>query len=494
MIKHTFVSAKPASTDASVVGASQWNADHTITSDVDFATHKAINVVDPTSAQDAATKNYVDTHAGGGFSKVSGSFNAGTYTVTATASSNAIVEVPNSTADTAIVLVDLGTAPSTGQILVISVLPTATFGFDILTGGTASGTAKAFAASSSIAPPGSAVWFYYNGTQWSPLFATPGQTLKVTTSIISANSISASGDITAIQLLMGGALRVQACILTTSIGANATVDLNATSEGVVQRLFTHGQTGAGSISNIINSAATPTGGQSIEITNDSAFNVTLNAMAGGTGQIWLPNSMTTLVIQPGMTVFCDYDSANELGHGSDVVIVQGWSSATAVFGSSGGYWGKSGLILINESTGDIISAGNVTASGSVTSGQNFSAGGAVLMFSDLATSSGDADVSLTAAGTGAVKINANTAGLANGGTGGLVVYGGANGSTPKVALSADGTITLNNGPKIHTGSGSPNSSVTGNPGDLYLNTGGGSVTTLWVKESGTGTNTGWVGK
>ena len=56
-----------------------------------------------------------------------------------------------------------------------------------------------------------------------------------------------------------------------------------------------------------------------------------------------------------------------------------------------------------------------------------------------------------------------------------------------------GTPTINS-VAIQTGSGSPNSVVTGNPGDLYLNTAGGASTTLYVKESGTGTNTGWVGK
>lgn len=40
--------------------ASDWNKDHVIDSDVDFDTHKAINVVDPTANQDGATKKYVD--------------------------------------------------------------------------------------------------------------------------------------------------------------------------------------------------------------------------------------------------------------------------------------------------------------------------------------------------------------------------------------------------------------------------------------------------
>jgi len=47
---------------------------------------------------------------------------------------------------------------------------------------------------------------------------------------------------------------------------------------------------------------------------------------------------------------------------------------------------------------------------------------------------------------------------------------------------------------IYSGTGSPNGAVVGNLGDLYLNIAGGAATTLWVKESGVNTNTGWVGK
>jgi len=46
---------------------------------------------------------------------------------------------------------------------------------------------------------------------------------------------------------------------------------------------------------------------------------------------------------------------------------------------------------------------------------------------------------------------------------------------------------------IKYGSGTPESAVTANVGSIYLRTDGGSSTTLYVKESGTG-NTGWVAK
>ncbi len=48
-------------------------------------------------------------------------------------------------------------------------------------------------------------------------------------------------------------------------------------------------------------------------------------------------------------------------------------------------------------------------------------------------------------------------------------------------------------PTIQSGTGSPEGTVTGVVGSLFLRTDGGAGTTLYVKESGIG-NTGWAGK
>lgn len=47
---------------------------------------------------------------------------------------------------------------------------------------------------------------------------------------------------------------------------------------------------------------------------------------------------------------------------------------------------------------------------------------------------------------------------------------------------------------LNTGAGSPNGVVTASPPALYLNRSGGPGLTLYVKESGVNTNTGWVAK
>lgn len=65
--------------------------------------------------------------------------------------------------------------------------------------------------------------------------------------------------------------------------------------------------------------------------------------------------------------------------------------------------------------------------------------------------------------------------------------------TQDVAAPGVNQNTLGIGINISAGTGTPNGVVLGNPGDLYVSLAGGSETTLYVKQSGANTNTGWVG-
>lgn len=66
--------------------------------------------------------------------------------------------------------------------------------------------------------------------------------------------------------------------------------------------------------------------------------------------------------------------------------------------------------------------------------------------------------------------------------------------TQGVAAPGVNKIALGTGQSLFFGSGNPNGVVAGNIGDQYTNSAGGAGTTLFVKESGAGTGTGWVGK
>ncbi len=46
---------------------------------------------------------------------------------------------------------------------------------------------------------------------------------------------------------------------------------------------------------------------------------------------------------------------------------------------------------------------------------------------------------------------------------------------------------------IYTGNGTPEGNITAGIGSVYLRTDGGAISTIYIKESGTG-NTGWVPK
>lgn len=119
-----------------------------------------------------------------------------------------------------------------------------------------------------------------------------------------------------------------------------------------------------------------------------------------------------------------------------------------------------------------------------------SATGDQYWYASRANTSGNANINLDSAGTGVVRINSNTGGLANAGTGGLEVYAGGNSATLLGAIRSTGITTVG-GAKWSSGVGSPETAVTGNVGDLWSRTNGGGGTTLYIKESGTG-NVGWT--
>ena len=64
-----------------------------------------------------------------------------------------------------------------------------------------------------------------------------------------------------------------------------------------------------------------------------------------------------------------------------------------------------------------------------------------------------------------------------------------------MAVTAE-LLVRNNFPAgtIFVGTGTPEGNVTASVGALFLRTDGGANTTLYIKETGTDTNTGWVAK
>lgn len=73
---------------------------------------------------------------------------------------------------------------------------------------------------------------------------------------------------------------------------------------------------------------------------------------------------------------------------------------------------------------------------------------------------------------------------------GLIVWTGA----PTTTLADNAAEPVFGGSPVLRGAGDPNGVVSGYPGDLYTDGEGGVGTTLYVKESGAGTDTGWVAK
>jgi hypothetical protein len=93
-----------------------------------------------------------------------------------------------------------------------------------------------------------------------------------------------------------------------------------------------------------------------------------------------------------------------------------------------------------------------------------------------------------------VDLNTGAPALSSGGLNLLQGYSNAINGTSGVAAPNVNQVTFGTGTKISSGAGSPEGVVAGSPGDFYTNTTGGAGTTLYVKETGAGTNTGWQAK
>lgn len=89
--------------------------------------------------------------------------------------------------------------------------------------------------------------------------------------------------------------------------------------------------------------------------------------------------------------------------------------------------------------------------------------------------------------TGAPSISSGALSLLQG-------YADALNGTDGIVAPGVKQVTLGTRTNISSGVGSPQGVVLGNPGDLYTDVAGGAGATLYVKETGMGTNTGWQGK
>jgi hypothetical protein len=91
-----------------------------------------------------------------------------------------------------------------------------------------------------------------------------------------------------------------------------------------------------------------------------------------------------------------------------------------------------------------------------------------------------------------VDLKSGAPSLSGGGMSLLQSY--ANALNGRVVLPGVHQVTLGTMTNVSSGAGSPEGVVPGSPGDFYTNTTGGAGTTLYVKETGVGTTTGWVAK
>lgn len=280
--------------------------------------------------------------------------------------------------------------------------------------------------------------------------------------------------------------------------------------GTGQISYTNGQLLIGDTATSGLSKATLTAGNGIVVTN-GAGSISLGADFGTT---------STKVTQGGTTVLKSGDTMTgklvlgpsgtsaplNLGANTNPTPVGGdmWMSNTNVLtwrGNNGATYPTASTVAINSFAASQIISVNVASSAlGVIQGVTGTGSGISVDLSNTASTA--AAVRITNLGTGdCLKVEDSTTPDATPfvvNAAGRVGVGLAADSVAAANLDSGG-IKLNNAgatlsATISVGSGSPEGVVTANPGSLYLNLSGGANTSLFVKESGTATNTGWVGK
>jgi len=292
---------------------------------------------------------------------------------------------------------------------------------------------------------------------------------------------------------------------------NPTINTVAVDKGGTgQTSYTDGQLLIGNSTGNTLAKAALTAGNGIVVTN-GAGSISLGADFGTT---------STKVTQGGTTVLKSGDTMTgklvlgpsgtsaplNLGANTNPTPVGGdiWMSNTHVLtwrGNNGATYPAASTVAQNSfAASQIISVNFPSSALGVTQGVTGTGSGISVDLSNTASTA--AAVRITNLGTGdCLKVEDSTTPDATPfviSAAGRVGIGVAADASAATNLDSGG-IKLNNAgltlsATISAGSGSPEGAVTANPGSLYLNLSGGANTSLFVKESGTATNTGWVGK
>lgn len=171
-----------------------------------------------------------------------------------------------------------------------------------------------------------------------------------------------------------------------------------------------------------------------------------------------------------------------------------WSGNTFNIGTEGGGTGSARALILNgaNSTLTLGSNGIVLARGS-TSVATIVGSSATLTASSASQSMMAVTPTVNQSGTAsyvALLVNATETST---GSGSKSLIDAQVGGSSKFKADNAGRVTLNNGPMVIPGTGTPEGVVTAPVGSLFLRSDGGAGTSHYVKESGSG-NTGWVAK